>query len=104
MLWVCNTVGEAVETARQAREWVGVNPSKIIIYHGRFRYRDRVSRQTQVINEFAYQQGAKRRVRANAGAALVVATQVCEMSLDISADLMVTAQCPLPSFVQRSAA
>jgi CRISPR-associated endonuclease/helicase Cas3 len=101
VLWVCNTVGEAVETARQAREWVGVDPSKIIIYHGRFRYRDRVSRQTQVINEFAYQQGAKRRVRAKAGAALVVATQVCEMSLDISADLMVTAQCPLPSFVQR---
>src|SRR5690606_29531520 len=28
-------------------------------------------------------------------------TQVCEMSLDLDADLLVTAQCPLPALVQR---
>jgi CRISPR-associated endonuclease/helicase Cas3 len=61
-----------------------------------------VERQREVIAEFAYHsEGEKKGERVKPGAILVIATQVCEMSLDISADLMVTAECPLPALVQR---
>jgi CRISPR-associated endonuclease/helicase Cas3 len=99
VLWVGNTVSDAVEMARSAREWAGVKP---LIYHSRFQYRHRVERQQEVIKEFEYEEEeGKRHLRKKRCASLVVATQVCEMSLDISADLMVTAMCPLPSLVQR---
>jgi CRISPR-associated endonuclease/helicase Cas3 len=87
VLWVCNTVSDAIDLAREAQDWAGVLP---LVYHSRFRYRDRVSRQKELIARFKA-----------AGPVLAVTTQVCEMSLDISAALMVTAECPLPSLVQR---
>jgi CRISPR-associated endonuclease/helicase Cas3 len=87
VLWVCNTVKDAIKIAQNARQWAETDP---IIYHSRFRYRDRVKRQNDLIAAFR----AKGRLMA-------VTTQVCEMSLDISADLMVTAECPLPALVQR---
>jgi CRISPR-associated endonuclease/helicase Cas3 len=102
VLWVCNTVGEAVEQVQEARNWAGIAPEKIIVYHSRFRYRDRVNRQKEVVEEFEYHtEGDRRSQRVKQRASLVFATQVCEMSLDISADLLVTAECPLPSLVQR---
>jgi CRISPR-associated endonuclease/helicase Cas3 len=102
VLWVCNTVGDAIKTASEARQWAGVAPERIIVYHSRFRYRDRVNRQKEVIAEFAYHTaGEQNGQRVKPEASLIIATQVCEMSLDISADLMVTAECPLPSLVQR---
>lgn len=92
VLWACNRVPDAREVYEQAKEnlqhWgLGVKP---ILYHSRFRYRDRVERQEAVLKAF----------RAS-GPALVVSTQVCEMSLNISADLLVTALAPFPSLVQR---
>jgi CRISPR-associated endonuclease/helicase Cas3 len=102
VLWVCNTVADAVQTVREAHEWAGVAAEKIIVYHSRFRYRDRVNRQKDVIAEFEYDDKAPNlKLRKKPGGTLVIATQVCEMSLDISADLMVTTECPLPSLVQR---
>ncbi len=103
VLWVCNTVAAAVQEAHDAQQWSGLAPEKIIVYHSRFRYRDRVKRQQEdVIPEFEYfTEGQKKGQRVKPGAGLVIATQVCEMSLDISADLLVTAVCPLPSLVQR---
>jgi CRISPR-associated endonuclease/helicase Cas3 len=99
---VCNTVGGAVETAGEASKWSGIARNNIIVYHSRFRYRDRVNRQKEVIAEFKYDDDAPpMKPRKKPGASLVISTQVCEMSLDISADLMVTAECPLPAFVQR---
>src|SRR5439155_19938971 len=84
---VCNTVGDAVKVFQNEF----ANHIQIMIYHSRFRYRDRVARQKQVLAAFA----------PAAPPCLVVATQVCEMSLDISADLLVTALAPLPALVQR---
>jgi len=102
VLWVCNTVGDAIQTARDAKQWSGVASERIIVYHSRFRYRDRVKRQKQVIAEFEYYtDGEKKGQRVKPGPSLVISTQVCEMSLDISADLMLTAECPLPALVQR---
>ena len=89
VLWVCNTVGDAVEVYRQAKEKVPeITP---ILYHSRFRYKDRVDIQDRVIDSF----------KEKDAPCLAVTTQVCEMSLDISAQLMVTALPPFPSLVQR---
>lgn len=84
VLWVCNTVGRCQEIAD------GSWPVVPLRYHSRYRYCDRVQRHNEVIAAFK----AK-------GPCLVVTTQVCEMSLDLSADLLVTDLAPIPSLVQR---
>ena len=89
VLWVCNTVGDAIRVYRQAKEKVPeIAP---LLYHSRFRYKDRVDIQDRVLVAF----------KEKAPPCLAVTTQVCEMSLDISAQLMVTALPPFPSLVQR---
>ena len=104
VLWVCNTVGDAIRIAGEAKK----QNATPIVYHSRFRYRDRAGdatrkgRQREVLEEFEYHSdGPLKGQRVRPGPSLIIATQVCEMSLDISADLMVTAECPLPSLVQR---
>jgi CRISPR-associated endonuclease/helicase Cas3 len=88
VLWVCNTVLNAVQIHDQALErGIEVTP---FLYHSRFRYRDRVERQASVIDVFKKK-----------GPGLVISTQVCEMSFDISANLLVTELAPIPSLVQR---
>jgi CRISPR-associated endonuclease/helicase Cas3 len=84
VLWVCNTVNRAIRAAMKASE---INP---ILYHSRFRYEDRVEQHRRVIEAF------------NAsGAALAICTQVAEMSLDLSATLLVTDLAPVPAIIQR---
>ena len=88
VLWVCNTVADAVAAYDHALAMnLNIAP---VLYHSRFRYQDRVSLQERVINSFRQE-----------GPALVISTQVCEMSLDISADLLVTALAPFPALIQR---
>ena len=89
VLWVCNTVKDAIEIYEDAlnRKDLSVKPA---LYHSRYRYRDRVKIQDQVISAFK-----------SDGPCLAVTTQVCEMSLDISASLLVTARPPFPALVQR---
>jgi CRISPR-associated endonuclease/helicase Cas3 len=84
VLWVCNTVGRAMRTAEQI---VDLAP---LVYHSRFRYEDRVRQHQRVIDAFK-----------EAEAAIVVCTQVAEMSLDLSASLLVTDLCPVPAAIQR---
>jgi CRISPR-associated endonuclease/helicase Cas3 len=90
VLWVCNTVGDALDAYHEALSR-GIAPELIKVYHSRFLYAHRVERQDQVIKAF----------KPNADPCLAITTQVCEMSLDISADLLVTALAPLPALVQR---
>ena len=90
VLWVCNTVGDALRVYRQAKEKVPRDCSAPL-HHSRFRYKDRVYVQDRVIDAFKNKDTP----------CLAVTTQVCEMSLDISAQLMVTALPPFPSLVQR---
>lgn len=91
VLWVCNKVADAVDIYNDAlTKSLPVLP---ILYHSRFRYRDRVEIQEKVIKEFK-PEGPDHPV-------LVISTQVCEMSLDISAVLLVTALAPFPSLIQR---
>jgi len=84
VLWVCNTVDRTIATAEHGKHLCP------LLYHSRFRYEDRVHRHADVITAFQ-----------NRGSAFAVTTQVCEMSLDLSADLLVTDLAPIPSMVQR---
>ena len=89
VLWVCNTVKDATKIYEDSlnRKDIIVEP---MLYHSRYRYRDRVEIQDRVISAFK-----------SDGPCLAVTTQVCEMSLDISASLLVTARPPFPALVQR---
>ncbi len=90
VLWVCNTVERAMATADHLRAQ-GLQP---LIYHSRFRYVDRVQRHREVITAFSNN-------REKSKAALAVCTQVAEMSLDISADLLITEEAPVAALIQR---
>jgi CRISPR-associated endonuclease/helicase Cas3 len=85
-LWVCNTVDRAIDASVKA-EAEGLSP---IVYHSRFRYEDRVKRHAQVIDAFRTDRPA-----------LAICTQVAEMSLDLSATLLVTDIAPVSALVQR---
>ncbi len=89
VLWVRNRVEWANETYRQALARVPF--ATVDVYHSRLRYKDRSHRHRRVVDRFK-QSGAP---------ALLVATQVAEMSLDLSADLLVTDEAPVPSLIQR---
>src|SRR5262249_48386096 len=84
VLWVCNTVGRVMDAATRAAAF---NP---LIYHSRFKYEHRVQRHKAVIERFQ-----------SDGPALAICSQVAEMSLDLSADLLVTDCAPVPALIQR---
>lgn len=86
-----------VNTVRRCQEMVlalttalppGVEP---LCYHSRFRLCDRRDRHAEVIRWFRHAHTPT----------VVVATQVCEMSLDLDADVLVTEVAPVPSLIQR---
>lgn len=84
ILWVSNTVDRCIAVGDRALA------APTLIYHSRFRYEDRVARHGAVISAF---KGSK--------PALASTTQVAEMSLDLSADLLVTDLAPIPALIQR---
>lgn len=85
ILWVCNTVDRAIAAADEVSD---LGP---LIYHSRFRYEDRVQRHGSVIDAF----------KSKEQAAVAVCTQVAEMSLDLSATLLITELAPVPALIQR---
>jgi CRISPR-associated endonuclease/helicase Cas3 len=89
VLWVRNRVDWANQMYLEAKTKfpdISVN-----VYHSRLRYKDRSDRHRHVIDTF----------KAKGKAALLVSTQVAEMSLDLSADLLVTDIAPVPALIQR---
>lgn len=87
VLWVCNTVGRVMDAADRMKEF---GP---LLYHSRFKYEDRVNRHKAVIDHFdraKYPRGS-----------LAICSQVAEMSLDLSADLLITDLAPVPALIQR---
>ena len=89
VLWVRNRVDWANETYRTCRERFG--DYAVDVYHSRLRYKDRSIRHRRVIDSF----------KQKTGGAILLATQVAEMSLDLSADLLITDIAPIPSLIQR---
>ena len=89
VLWVRNRVDWTNRTYEAARDqFKGI---QVDVYHSRLRYMDRSHRHRRVIDRFQ-----------KAGTpTLLIATQVAEMSLDLSADLLITDEAPIPSLIQR---
>lgn len=86
VLRVCNTVNRCLEEAA----WAEARGIRVAVYHSRFRYCDRVRRHAAVVDGFRSPEPL-----------LAVTTQVAEMSLDLSANLLVTDLAPIPSLIQR---
>jgi CRISPR-associated endonuclease/helicase Cas3 len=93
VLWVMNTVPRCQEIAlTTALEIQKEIPGLWVrCYHSRFRLKDRKSRHEEVIKAF----------KEETGPMLLVSTQVCEMSLDLDADVLVTEMAPVSSLIQR---
>lgn len=100
VLWVTNSVQDkttqrgCIEIYRLAQQVIQRKLPNLdlhlLIYHSRFRYRDRLKKHDAVIQAFKGDRPV-----------LAITTQVCEMSLDISADLLVTAMAPAAAIIQR---
>lgn len=86
VLWVANTVERAVSFGKEAV----ARGFKPLPYHSRYRYCDRVVKHRSVVEAFKKE-----------GPVLAVTTQVCEVSLDLSADLLVSDLASVPALIQR---
>lgn len=87
VLWVVNTVRRCQKVAGKLKKL----KTKLLVYHSRFRLMDRKNRHAETVAAFKQSNEAK----------IAVTTQVCEMSLDLDADVLITEFAPIPSLVQR---
>jgi len=87
VLWICNTVGKVMSLF----EWAESKNLPVEPYHSRYRYRDRLLRHRAVVDGF----------RKPERPLLALTTQVAEISLDLSADLLVSEYAPIPAMIQR---
>jgi CRISPR-associated endonuclease/helicase Cas3 len=86
ILWVCNQVNTAIAVFEAAQQR-GLNP---LLYHSRYKYGDRVNHHREVVDRFKGE-----------GAVMAIATQVAEMSLDLSATLLVSQIADPAGLIQR---
>jgi len=91
VLIVLNTVHACQDVARTIDEQHRGIPH--YCYHSRFTLRDRKRRHEEVIALF--------RARSSHSGAVVISTQVCEMSLDLDADVLISQTAPVPALIQR---
>lgn len=86
VLWVVNTV----DRCQRAAAALATQVEEVLAYHSRFRLCDRKLAHEAVVSAFKGKRPA-----------IAVTTQVCEMSLDLDADVLITELAPAPSLVQR---
>lgn len=84
VLWVVNTVARCQSLARKL-------DASCYCYHSRFRLEDRKNRHDEVMSAF----------RRESPPVLAVTTQVCEMSLDLDADVLISEEAPITALIQR---
>lgn len=84
VLWVVNTVDCCQELAQQF---------DALCYHSRFTLKHRKQRHEEVVASF---KGERKD-----SPVMAVTTQVCEMSLDLDADVLITEAAPIPALIQR---
>jgi CRISPR-associated endonuclease/helicase Cas3 len=85
-LWVCNQVNTAIAVYQEAQQR-GLKP---LLYHSRYKYGDRVNHHRGVVDRFKQE-----------GSVMAIATQVAEMSLDLSATLLVSQIADPAGLIQR---
>ena len=91
-LWVVNTVDRCLAISKRLADELNV---EVLTYHSRFRLSDRQKVHAETVKAFAFQKDGDRKP------AIAVTTQVCEMSLDLDADVLITEFAPVSSLVQR---
>ncbi len=97
VLWVANRVAEAQEIAGWFRGHAGrPAAAPVICYHSRFTLDDRGRQHQKVVTLFRSAKPGE-----VAPPALAVSTQVCEMSLDMDADVVISERCPITALIQR---
>lgn len=82
VLWVVNTVDRCQQLARKF---------DAICYHSRFKQEHRKKIHSEVIQAFGN----------SSKPVIAITTQVCEMSLDLDADVLITEEAPITSLIQR---
>lgn len=98
ILVISNRVANAQETYRSVRElFPGVDT---LLLHSRFRRADRNAKERELIGLDAEGRSIKR-FNTSESACIVVSTQIVEVSLDISFDMMITECAPIDALVQR---
>jgi len=85
ILVICNTVGKSVKLAKLLRQ-AGCETR---LLHARFMYRDRREKEMEIDKDLKHEPH------------VLVATQVCEVSLDVSYQSLHTEAAPLGSIIQR---
>jgi len=91
VLWVVNTVKRCQTLARK----LSAHVDGVLVYHSRFKLEDRQRRHRETVDAF------RAPIEGHPKSAIAVTTQVCEMSLDLDADVLVTEHAPISSLVQR---
>lgn len=102
VLLIANTVAEACARYELMKQWINEHHPEvpIMLLHSRFRRGDRFKLEKLLIGKD--ENGNPTRTFNTArGACIVVSTQVVEVSIDISFDLMVTDCAPLDALIQR---
>lgn len=89
LLIVCNTVARSQQMFQNLKNEFGQYPHMLI--HSRFRRKDRTQKERRLQTEF----------EASRTPCWVIATQVVEVSLDISFDCLITECAPIDSLIQR---
>jgi CRISPR-associated endonuclease/helicase Cas3 len=93
---LCNTVGRAQETYITLRDTLCPAGVEVELFHARFPFGQRDDIERRVLSRYG-KDGAQR-----PGAAVLVATQVVEQSLDLDFDLMVSEHAPVDLLLQRA--
>ncbi|MGI0495368.1 CRISPR-associated helicase Cas3' [Alkalinema pantanalense CENA528] len=91
VLWVVNNV----DRCRQISNTLTQAGIEVLTYHSRFKLIDRKDRHRETVDRFAFSKTEKQKP------VVAVTTQVCEMSLDLDADVLITELAPISSLVQR---
>ncbi len=91
VLWVVNTVRRCQRLVRRLRSLA----PDTIAYHSRFKLDDRQRQHRAAVAAFQSPRSG------SPPAAIAVTTQVCEMSLDLDADVLISEHAPISSLVQR---
>jgi CRISPR-associated endonuclease/helicase Cas3 len=93
VLWVVNRVSRCQEVARRLAGDLGQQlGDAVLCYHSRYRLIDRKERHDAAIAGLGIGQS---------GPIILVSTQVCEMSLDLDADVLITEIASVPALIQR---
>jgi CRISPR-associated endonuclease/helicase Cas3 len=88
VLWVLNTVARCQEMYETLTNELN---TEVHCYHSRFKLSDRKDIHEKTVKAF----------QGNSKNSIAVTTQVCEMSLDLDADVLISEYAPVSSMVQR---